>query len=90
MKTTRKFSQNNKIILKLQQQFKSKICNVFTEEVNTTELSSNDDKRLQAFDGITSNLYGANARKVCNIELLQYLNTKRLVLIIIPMKKSRT
>ena len=37
-------------------------------------LRSNDDKRLQAFDRITSYQYGANAGKACKKELPQYLN----------------
>ena len=33
-------------------------------------LSSNDDKRLQTFDTITSHPYDANVRKVCKTDLL--------------------
>ena len=43
----------NKIILKLQQRFKSDHHNVYTEQINKIALSSNDDKRLQTFDKIT-------------------------------------
>ena len=60
-----KFLLNNEIILKSQQRFKSKAHNEYTEEINKIALSSNDDKRLQAFDRITSYPYGANAGKVC-------------------------
>ena len=35
-----------------------------TEEVNKIALSSNDDKILQTFDGITTYPYGTNAFKV--------------------------
>ena len=45
---------NNEIILKSQQRCKSEAHNVYTEEVNKIALSSNDDKRLQTFDRITS------------------------------------
>ena len=38
---------NNKIILKLQQRFKSDCNEVYTEEINKIPLNSNDDKRLQ-------------------------------------------
>ena len=48
--------------------------NVFIEEVNKIALSSNDNKRLQTFDGIISYPYGANPGKVYKKELLQYLN----------------
>ena len=45
---------NNEIILKSQQRFKSERVDVYTEEINKIALSSNDDKRLQTFDRITS------------------------------------
>ena len=45
---------NNEIILKPKQRFKSKIHDLYTEKINKIALSSNDDKRLQTFDGITS------------------------------------
>ena len=45
---------NNEIILKSQQRFKSEAHNVYTEYINKIALSSNDDKRLQTFDRITS------------------------------------
>ena len=43
---------NNEIILKSQKRFKSEAHN--TEKMNKIALSSNDDKRLQTFDRITS------------------------------------
>ena len=49
---------NNKVILKSQQRFKIEAHNVYTEEVNKIALSSNDNKRLQAYDGITTYPYG--------------------------------
>ena len=55
---------NNKIILKSQQRFKRKT------------LSSNDDKRLQTFDKITSYPYGTSAGKVCKTKLLSKVNIK--------------
>ena len=61
---------NNKIILKSQQRFKSDHHKAYTEEVNKIALSSNDDKRLQTFDGITTYPYGSNAFKVCESEML--------------------
>ena len=48
--------------------------------------SSNDHKRLQTFDRITSYPYGASAGKVCKTELLSKGNIKSLILIIILMK----
>ena len=55
---------NNEIILKSQQRFKDERHNVYTEEVNKIALSSNDDKRLQTFDRITSYPYGTNAGNI--------------------------
>ena len=49
---------NNEIILKSQQRFKSERHDVYTQEVNKIAQSSNDDKRLQTFDIITSYPYG--------------------------------
>ena len=45
---------NNKIILKSQQRFKSDYHNVYTEQINKIVLSSNDNKRFQSFDKITT------------------------------------
>ena len=55
---------NNKIILKAKQRFKSDHHNVQTDQINKIALSSNDDKRLQTFDKITTYPYGANAFRV--------------------------
>ena len=44
------FLKNKKLILKTQQRFKSERHNVFTEEVNKTGLSSNDDKKMPSID----------------------------------------
>ena len=68
---------NNKTILKSQLRFKSDHHNVYTEEVNKIALNSNDDKRLQTFDRVTTYPYGTNAFKVCESEML---NGKRFIL----------
>ena len=62
-----------KKILKSQQRFKSDHRKVYTEEVNKIALSSNDDKRLQTFDKVTTYPYGMNAFKVCENEMLSKL-----------------
>ena len=62
---------NNKIILQSQQRFKSDYHNVYTEQINKIALSSNNDKRLQTFDKITTYLYGTNAFKVCESKILR-------------------
>ena len=61
---------NDKTILKSQQRFKSDCHNVYTEQINKIALSSNDDKRLQAFDKITTYPQGTNAFRVCESEML--------------------
>ena len=65
---------NNKTILKSQLRFKSDHHNVYTEEVNKIALSSNDDKRLQTFDRVTTYPYGTNAFKVCESEMLSKIH----------------
>ena len=70
----------------MQQRFKSERHNVCTEEINEIALSSNNDKRLQTFDRITSYPHGASAGKGCKTELLSTVNIKLLILIIILMK----
>ena len=47
---------NDKIILKWQLRFKSNHHDIYREEVNKIALSSNDDKRLQTFDRVTTYL----------------------------------
>ena len=61
---------NNKTIMRSQLRFKSDHHNVYTEEVNKIVLNSNDDKRLQTFDRVTTYPHGTNAFKVCESEML--------------------
>ena len=61
---------NNENILKSQQRFKSDYHNVYTEQINKIALSSNDDKRLQTFDKITTYPYGTNAFKASKSKML--------------------
>ena len=60
---------NNKIILKLQQTFKSGCHNIYTEQINKIALSSNDDKRLQTFDKIATYPDGTNTFEVYESEM---------------------
>ena len=64
---------NDKIILRSQQRFRSDHHRMYTEEVNKIAQSSNDDKRIQTFNKVTTFPYGTNLFKVCEIEML--LNT---------------
>ena len=49
---------NDKTILRSQQRFKSYHNKAYTKEVNKIALSSDDDKRLQTFDRVTTYPYG--------------------------------
>ena len=53
---------------------------MYIEQINKIALSSNDDKRLQTFDKITTYPYGTNAFKVCESEMIavkkQHINKK--------------
>ena len=60
---------NNKTILKSQQRFKSDHHKVYTE-VNKIALSSDDDKRLQTFNRVTTYPYRTMAVKVCESEMM--------------------
>ena len=51
------FIKNNKLILKTLQSLESVQHNVFTEEINTIALSSNDDKRMQSIDSTETYAY---------------------------------
>ena len=67
---------NNNTILRSQLRFKSDLRNLYAEEVNKIALNSNDDKRLQTFDRVTTYPYGANAFKVCESEMIASKNKK--------------
>ena len=45
---------NNKTVNRSQERFKNYYHDVYTEEINKIALSSNDDKRLQTSDKITT------------------------------------
>ena len=47
---------------------------MYTEEVNKIALNSNDDKRIETFDKVTTYPYGTNIFKVCENEMLLKIN----------------
>ena len=51
---------NSKTIIKSQQRFKSDYHRVYTEYVIKVALSSNNNKKIQTSDRITTYLYGMN------------------------------
>ena len=67
---------NDKVVLKLQERFKSERHDVYTEKVSKIALSCNDDKRLQTFDRITTYPFGTSSGRVCKTELLSKVNIK--------------
>ena len=61
---------NDKVLIKSQQRFRSDDHKVYTEEVNKIALSSNDGKRIQTYDKITTYPYGTNIFKICENEMV--------------------
>ena len=62
---------NKKIIMESQLRFKSDRHDVYTEEINKIALNiTNDDKRIQTFDGVPTYPYGAHDFKICEVEML--------------------
>ena len=57
---------NNKTVYRSQERFKSYYHDVYIEEVNKIALSSNDDKRLQTSDRITTDPYGTSEMLMIN------------------------
>ena len=68
--------RTKEILLKSQLRFGSKKHNVFTEEVNKTALSTNDDKRIQSIDSIETYAYGTRRNLVCKKEKIKYIYIK--------------
>ena len=58
-------------MLRSQQRFKTEAHNVFTEEVNKTALTFNDDKRLHSFDKVKLYTYGISVGKLCEEDILK-------------------
>ena len=65
---------NNKTILKSQLRFKSDHDDMYTEQVNKIALNSNDDKRLETYDRVTTYPYGTNAFKVWERDMLSKIS----------------
>ena len=57
---------NNKTVSRSQERFWSYYHDVYTEEVNKIVLSSNDDKRLQTFNRVTTYQYGTSEMMMIN------------------------
>ena len=57
-------------VLRSQEEFKNELHDVYTLKLNKIALSSNDDKRLQTYDKITTHPCGSNVGKVYKTEQL--------------------
>ena len=68
---------NSKTTIKSQQRFRNDHHRVYTEEANKIALSSNDDKRIQTYDKVTTYPYGTNVFKICENEI-RYVILKKL------------
>ena len=66
--------KNNKLILKIQERFRSGKHNVFIEEINKIALSSNDDKRKKNENSIETHPYRINKNLVCKEEEIKCNN----------------
>ena len=62
----------NKTMLRSQLRFKSDHHILYTEKVNKTAITSDDDKRLQIYDKITTYPNETNAFKVCESEMIAF------------------
>ena len=80
---------NDEVIIKSQHRFRSDHHRVYTEEVNKIALSSNDDKRIQTFDKITTYPYGTNVFKVCEDEM-RYVTLKKIILKLFTHVKEKS
>ena len=70
---------NNEVITKSQQRFRSNHHRVYMEEGNKIALSSNDNKRLQTYDRITTYPCITPAIKVCELDILLNEKAKQLL-----------
>ena len=68
--------KERKKIIRSQQRFKSEEHDVYTEEINKTALSYNDDKRFISYDEITTYPYRIGAGILCKQELLSKASRK--------------
>ena len=66
--------ENNKLILKIQQRFKSDRHNVFTDEINKIALNSNNHKKKQSIDSTETYAYRASKDLVSKKEEIKCSN----------------
>ena len=76
----KKCSFDDENMRKLQQALKSELHNLHTIKVNKTALSSNDNKRLQTFNRITTFPNKTSIFKLCKNEMLNVRKAKETLL----------
>ena len=69
----------NQTIRATKKRFKGDHHTIYTQEVNKIALPRKDDKRLQAFDKVTTYSYGTSPIKVCELDILVNEKAKRLL-----------
>ena len=79
----KEFIKHNKLILKILQRLRTETYNAFTEEINKTAITSNDDKRVQPIDSIETYAHGTSKGLAykkeeikCNKIIKQYKNVR--------------
>ena len=70
---------NDEVLIKSQQRVRSDHHKVCTEEIHKIALSSNDDKRIQTFDKVTTYPYGTNTFMVCENKMKYVLQRKNMI-----------
>ena len=70
------YLKEKKKILRSQQRFKTEEHDAYTEDINKTGLSCNDDKISISYDGVTTYSYGIRAGILCEQELLSKISRK--------------
>ena len=73
---------NEKTVFKKQRRFKSYYHDIYTEEINKVVLSSNDNKRIQTLDKVTTFPHRASDFEVCEEERLSVCKTKETLKIL--------
>ena len=66
--------KNNKMMLKIQQRFKSEKHNVFTEGISKIALNSNNDRPMRPIDSIDRYAYGTSKDLICKKEKIKRNN----------------
>ena len=79
---------NNEVVKKSQHRFRRDHLKVYTEEINKIALSSNDNKRIQTYDKITTYPYGTNTFMVCENEMRYVILQKNILKILTHVKEK--